>query len=68
MIKNPTPVMVVPSNAFLIHFMKKSASGMSGVVATAASNPVRITASRRYARETSAEPSKPFNPVRATAR
>ncbi len=46
-IKKPTPANAIPSNVFSIIFLRKSASGISGEVATAASNPTRTTSGRR---------------------
>ena len=46
-IKNPTPANAIPSNVFSIIFLKKSASGISGDVATAASSPTRTSSARR---------------------
>jgi len=46
-IRNPNPAAAVLSNVLSIHFLRNRASGISGVVATPASNPVRTTADRR---------------------
>ena len=61
-IKNPTPANVIPSNVFSIIFLRKSASGIRGEVATPARSPTRTICSAAKTGATSAAPSNPRRP------
>ncbi len=67
-IRNPMPAIVIPSNDFLIHFMKNSASGTRGAVATAARMPTWTICGRRKPSGTSSAPGSPRSPVAISRR